>query len=67
MVSGTQILPIHSYGTIIIYVKDLNSSSNINIELLNVIYVLEYLTNLVSTHRFTAKGVYHDARNSRLE
>ena len=50
MMSDTQILPIHSYDTIIIYTKDLNSSSNINIELLNVIYVLEYLTNLVSTH-----------------
>ena len=50
MMSGTQILPIHSYSIIIIYAKDLNSSSNINIELLNVIYVLKYLTNLVSTH-----------------
>ena len=50
MVSGTQILPIHSYDIIIIHVKDLNSSGNINIELLNVIYVLKYLTNLVSTH-----------------
>ena len=49
MASGTQILPIYSYGTIIIHAKDLNSSSNINIELLNVIYVLKYLTNLVST------------------
>ena len=50
MASGTQILPIHSYGTIIIHAKDLNSSGNINIELLDVIYVPEYLTNLVSTH-----------------
>ncbi|SLM36894.1 Ribonuclease H-like domain [Lasallia pustulata] len=63
--SGTQVLPIHSYGTIIVSAKGLNG--NITIELLDVVYVPEYLTNLVSMHQFAAKGMYHDARNSRLE
>ncbi|SLM34863.1 Ribonuclease H-like domain [Lasallia pustulata] len=63
--SGTQVLPIHSYGTIIVSAKGPNG--NITIELLDVVYVPEYLTNLVSMHRFAAKGIYHDARNSRLE
>ena len=58
-------MPIHSYGTIIVSAKGPNG--NITIELLDVVYVPEYLTNLVSMHRFAAKGVYHDARNSRLE
>ncbi|SLM38807.1 Ribonuclease H-like domain [Lasallia pustulata] len=63
--SGTQVLPIHSYGTIIVSAKGPNG--NITIELLDIVSVPEYLTNLVSMHRFAAKGVYHDARNSRLE
>ncbi|SLM34143.1 Ribonuclease H-like domain [Lasallia pustulata] len=63
--SGTPVLPIHSYGTIIVSAKGPNG--NITIELLDVVYVPEYLTNLVSMHQFAAKGVYHDARNSRLE
>ncbi|SLM40159.1 hypothetical protein LPUS_10864 [Lasallia pustulata] len=63
--SGTQVLPIHSYGTIIVSAKGPNS--NITIELLDVVYVPEYLTNLISMHPFAAKRLYHDVRNSRLE
>lgn len=42
------------------------SGKSILIKLLNVILVLEYLTNLICLDWFKKKSIFHDSKNNRL-
>ena len=65
ILSGLSTAKIECYSTIKITIQSDSGSSVIN--LINVAYVPDFLTNLVAYTKFEAKGVYINGRNYRLE
>ena len=65
ILSGLSTAKIECYGTIKITIQSDSGSSVIN--LINVAYVPDFLTNLVAYTKLEAKGVYINGRNRRLE
>ena len=64
--AGTQIIPIESFGTIRISILAPTSTGYTNMTLLNVAYVSEFHTNLVSQSILASKGVYFDGWKNEL-
>ena len=62
--AGNQILPIECYGTIDIFINTPIGCQMIT--LLNVAYVSDFMTNLVSINILTSKGVYFNSKEMHL-
>lgn len=58
LTAGTQSIPIECFGTVEITVRNLTGP--LTITLLNVAYVSDFMTNLVSDDILYTKGVYFD-------
>ena len=62
--AGNQVLPIECYGTIDIFINTPIGCQTIT--LLNVAYVSDFMTNLVSMNILTSKGVYFNSKEMHL-
>ena len=63
VISGKRML-IKGYGEVTVNVTKNGTSQTI--DLLNVVYIPDYPTNLVSLHKAESKGIYWDHQNMRL-
>ena len=64
--AGTKVIHIESFGTVRITIKSPTSPGYAYMTLLNVAYVSDFMTNLVSQSILAAKGVYFDGWKNRL-
>ena len=64
--AGTQIIPIECFGTVRITIKAPTPVGYAIMTLLNVAYVSEFMTNLVSQSILASKGVYFDGWKNQL-
>lgn len=58
LTSGAHKLPIECFGTVVITVR--SPTGPMKMTLLNVAYISNFMTNLVSQHILSTKGVYFD-------
>ena len=62
--AGNQHLPIDCYGTVTLPVD--SHDGPFSITLLNVAYVPDFMTNIVSLHKFVEQGVHFDTEKMHL-
>jgi hypothetical protein len=56
LITDKSVYPIKAFGSVIIIIKSLNSLTQI--QLCDVAFMPGFFTNIVSLHRFIARGVH---------
>ncbi len=61
LTTSTQIISIKGFGIIHITMKSPTSTSYVTVILVNLVYISDFMTNLVLQSIFVVKGVYFDS------